>query len=279
MSGVALRVHEHGTAGRPRVIVLHGGPGGAGEATPLAEGLGRWFSVLEPWQRGSGSERLTVARHVADLHEVVIGCGEPRPALVGHSWGAMLALSYAATHPEAAGPLVLVGCGTYDEASRAQIGRTLGDRVDADVEAAFDDLMSVADPARRAQRRHGLIERLYAFEPDDTLPRPTIEIDERAQDETWSDVVRLQAERIEPQRFSAITGPVLMVHGAHDPHPGVMIRDTLRAVMPQLEYRELARCGHTPWIERHARDEFFTVVREWLARHETTGVKRADGDA
>jgi len=29
-----------------------------------------------------------------------------------------------------------------------------------------------------------------------------------------------------------------MLHGAYDPHPGRMIRDTLARVMPQLEYRE-----------------------------------------
>jgi hypothetical protein len=34
--------------------------------------------------------------------------------------------------------------------------------------------------------------------------------------------------------------------------------------MPQLEYREWARCGHYPWIERAARDDFFACLRSWL---------------
>jgi pimeloyl-ACP methyl ester carboxylesterase len=43
-----------------------------------------------------------------------------------------------------------------------------------------------------------------------------------------------------------------------------MIRDSLTPYLPQLEYRELARCGHHPWLERHARETFFRIVREWL---------------
>ncbi len=31
---------------------------------------------------------------------------------------------------------------------------------------------------------------------------------------------------------------------------------------PVLEYRELERCGHYPWLEKAARVEFFSVLRE-----------------
>lgn len=72
------------------VLVLHGGPGAPGSAAGLARALAGTFHVIEPLQRRSGGPSLTVARHVADLAQVVARCEEP-PALVGHSWGAMLA--------------------------------------------------------------------------------------------------------------------------------------------------------------------------------------------
>ena len=107
-----ITVHEHGSSG-PTVIVLHGGPGAPGSAAPLARALAGAFRVLEPWQRPSGKTPLTVARHVADLHQIVTSrCSDMPSALVGESWGAMLALAYAAEHPESAGPIALVGCGT-----------------------------------------------------------------------------------------------------------------------------------------------------------------------
>src|SRR6516164_1631897 len=104
----ALRLRTYGTSG-PVVIVLHGGPADVGGAAPVARGLAAAFRVLEPWQRGSGGTPLTVACHIADLHELMVSRGDgTRPALVGTSWGAMLALAYAAAHPDWAGPLVLV---------------------------------------------------------------------------------------------------------------------------------------------------------------------------
>src|SRR3984893_13643836 len=100
----------------------------------VAKALADSFRILEPFQRGSGSERLTVASHIADLHEVVqCACESAHPALVGSSWGAMLSLCYAAEHPQSAGALVLIGCGTFDRGSRARMQESLHDKKDEEL--------------------------------------------------------------------------------------------------------------------------------------------------
>ncbi|MEE9282254.1 MAG: alpha/beta hydrolase [Myxococcota bacterium] len=239
-----LRTRRYGTSG-PWLVVLHGGPAAAGGAAALARGLADSFRVLEPWQRGSGDEPLAVTRHVADLHELLEArCGAAPPALVGTSWGAMLALAYAAEHPRRPGPIVLVGCGTFDPVARGRLQEILQERMK---EGRQDEALYSFDPV--------------AAEADETPP-----FDERAHTETWNDMVRLQEEGMYPAAFEAIRSPVLMLHGAYDPHPGQMIRDSLLPYLPQLEYREWERCGHYPWLERAVRGEFFAVLREWLAR-------------
>ena len=80
------------------------------------------------------------------------------------------------------------------------------------------------------------------------------------------DMVRLQEEGVYPSAFSAIRSPVLMLHGVYDPHPGQMIRANLESYLPQLEYHEWERCGHSPWNEKFVRDDFFTILHEWLGR-------------
>jgi hypothetical protein len=64
----------------------------------------------------------------------------------------------------------------------------------------------------------------------------------------------------------AIKAPVLMVHGTFDPHPGRLILASLEPYLPQLEYRELERCGHWPWLEKSVSEGFFSLIREWLGR-------------
>jgi len=274
-----LRVREYGRSG-PRVILLHGGPGAMGTLAPVARELAAAFRVLEPLQRRSGGPGggasgqggegapLTVARHVDDLHRVVTGwCGGERPAMLGHSWGAMLALCYAAARPGSARSLVLVGCGTWDRAAREALRAERERRMTPELRARLLGLAAaVPDPDRRLERMGDLFLPVDSVDAVAEPPEPgEVAFDERAYRETWSDMMRLQAEGVYPAVFTAVTGPVLMVHGAGDPHPGRMIEKGLRAFIPHLEYRELDRCGHYPWLERGAREAFFRLVRERLA--------------
>lgn len=274
-----IDVREYAGAG-PEVVVLHGGPAARGSARPMAEALAGAFRVYEPLQRGSGQTGLTVARHVADLHEVIqYHCRGDSPTLVGESWGAMLALAYAAEYPDETGPVVLVGCGTFSEADRAKLQATLAERTTAEMREALDHIAAdVADPMDRMRQQYGVMQPLYdvACLPDNA-PRDMLEhFDADAHRETWNDMLRCQREGIYPQAFAAVRSPVLMIHGDHDPHPGPATRDTLREYMPQLEYVELARCGHRPWQERYARDGFFERLQAWLKIH-TKGEPHTDG--
>lgn len=262
-----MRVREYGSAGA-WVIAIHGGPGAMGGMAPVAQGLADCFRVLEPWQRPSGGEPLTVARHVADLHHLVQArCEGQRPGLVGHSWGAMLALAYAAAHPDEIGPLVLVGCGTFDSAARAQMQAVREARMEGALRAEMARLeREIADPDRRLCAQGRLMMAVDSY--DLASAEMEMEVcDAAAHHETWQDMLRLQAAGVYPALFAAIRSPVLMVHGAADPHPGDRIRDGLMPYLPQLEYHQWARCGHYPWLERAVGDEFFARMGAWLARH------------
>jgi pimeloyl-ACP methyl ester carboxylesterase len=261
---MSLRVRAYGDPSSPTVLVLHGGPGAPGHLEPLARGLAEHFHVLEPLQRGSGPEPLTVARHVADLDELVLSCRDEPPALVGSSWGAMLALAHGAAHPERRCPLVLIGCGTFDHRARKRLQQRIDERMSAQLRERLASLeREIADPDERLAAMGRLISPIFSYDLAVAEPE-SLEYDARAHRETWDDMVRLQDEGLYPASFSAIRAPVLMLHGAFDPHPGTMIRDSLLPFIPQLEYREWERCGHYPWLERAAREEFFAVLIEWL---------------
>ena len=189
-----MRIRTYGTSG-PFVIVLHGGPGAAGYMAPVARGLEGSFRVLEPFQRASGQEPLTVARHVADIHDLVEShCGDARPALVGSSWGAMLALAYAAAHPSQAGPLVLVGCGTFDRRARDRMRANLDERMEESLRRRIERLpQEFPDQNERLRAMGELILPLYSYELATTEQEIDV-CDAQAHHETWQDMIRLQEE-------------------------------------------------------------------------------------
>ncbi len=239
------------------MIVVHGGPGAPGSAGGLAHVLADPARVLEPWQRlGAPYE---VAAHVADLDAVIAAHCERPPIVVGHSWGAMLALAHAAVHPERVAAVVVVCSGTFDLAARDAFRRAM--------HASGVSLVGLS----RADRTDA-IDRIYTFDPLPDDPLDEYEVDERANRETWIDMVKLQEQGYYPAALATITAPVLMVHGENDPHPGELIRASLAPHLPQLEYHELARCGHYPWRERHARAAFAELVRGWIAARAAASV-------
>ena len=265
-----IAVRRLGAKG-PVVLVLHGGPGAPGSARGVARMLSQRFTVFEPLQRRSGSVPLTVEQHVQDLAAVA-----PAPALVvGHSWGAMLGLSFASRHPAAVSKLVLVGCGTYEEAARAHLRESIEQRLVPERRQRVDELQTQLAGATSPGQREAALQEIgvihsaleaYAPVEDDAEQSELLPVDPDGHAETWNDVLRLQKDGVEPRAFSQIHAPVLMIHGDYDLHPGSATRDLLRKYVPHLEYLNLERCGHEPWREQHARDAFAATLCAWLER-------------
>lgn len=112
--GHVLHVQEFGRADGVPALVLHGGPGSG--SSPL---LRRFFDperyrIICPDQRGAGASQPhgetannTTPDLVDDLRALRCELGLTRWLVVGGSWGATLALVYAAAEPDAVSALLL----------------------------------------------------------------------------------------------------------------------------------------------------------------------------
>ena len=102
-----------GGHGQP-VVLCHGGPGLWDYLEDLADLLAGERTAVRYDQRGCGRSGgldgpFTLERAVADLDQLRSTLGVERWAVLGHSWGADLALRYAVAHPERATAVVYVG--------------------------------------------------------------------------------------------------------------------------------------------------------------------------
>ena len=124
IDGTRLHVDERGSADAPPLLYLHGGPGQgcfdfmACQGDPLAKDL----RVIGVDQRGvlysdplPDGATLTEDDLVDDAEALREALGIERWAVLGHSFGARLALRYAAGHPDAV-TTVIFDCPPWDHA-------------------------------------------------------------------------------------------------------------------------------------------------------------------
>ena len=264
MNNNLIQTRHYGSNG-PTVLALHGGPAAPGYMVPVARKLAEHFRVIEPFQRPSSPDQtLSVQQHIDDLHEVIIANCQKPPMIVGHSWGAMLALAYAAAHPDRTAGIVLIGCGTFDTDSRQRMEMIRNERMDATMQQRFEQLkLEYPDPNKRLGAAGRLWQEIDSYDLV-TLGNGVLECDLKAHQETWQDMMDLQAAGVYPAAFTAITSPVLMLHGDYDPHPGDMIRDNLLHYIAHMEYHAWGKCGHYPWLEKAVAADFYGVLTQWL---------------
>ena len=117
-----MHVRNWGGEGRP-VVLLHGLASTSRIWDLTAPLLARDFSVIAVDQRGHGDsgkpdEGYDFASVGGDVAALLEGRGIERPVLVGHSWGADVALELAVARPEMLRGIVFVDGGTIDASAR-----------------------------------------------------------------------------------------------------------------------------------------------------------------
>ncbi|MBI1886723.1 MAG: alpha/beta hydrolase [Chloroflexi bacterium] len=118
LGGLSFHYRHWGGRGRP-VVLLHGLASTSHIWDLTAPLLARRFRVVALDQRGHGESAKPDHGYdfdtvTGDLRAFVAALEFERPVLVGHSWGASVALRYAAGHPDGVPGLVLVDGGVID---------------------------------------------------------------------------------------------------------------------------------------------------------------------
>ena len=247
----------------PPAVCLHGGPGLWDYLAPLAALLDDTFTVVRFDQRGCGRSAgqdgpFTIEQAVDDLDQLRAALGFSRWAVAGHSWGAELALRYAARHPDRAAAVAYiagVGAGNgYKDAHVAELNRRLGA-----ARGRWAALSSVppGDRTPTEEREMCLLQWRTDFSPGpdaaghalalwETRP-PGAVINMAANRGLWQD----RATEDLRQAAARVTCPVTMIFGNDDPRPWTA-SDSLLAALPSASRTVLSDAGHAPWAERPA---------------------------
>lgn len=281
--GTELATWTDGAAGaHPPVVLVHGGPGLWDDLGDLAALLSDQTLVHRFDQRGCGrttprpvpDAQLSVQRSVADLEELRAALdaadgGHERWIVVGHSFGASLALAYASAHPEhvaAVGCLSGSGIGDWRTGFRAERDRRR-EAAGITEELARLGVLGAGGRTREQETRWRTLQWATDFaDTADGLARAgrlaavDLEIEQRANRQLAEDPE--VADDALVAALARIEAPVWFIHGLADPRPVASVA-ALAAHARRGRKRIIEGAGHFPWIERpdRTREALEEVVR------------------
>jgi pimeloyl-ACP methyl ester carboxylesterase len=144
----SLRIHylEWGAANAPPVICVHGYTGSAEAFNALARRLQHRVRIIAPHVRGHGESDWSpegaygYLDQMSDVAALVDRLELEQFALIGTSMGGIIAMAYAAQHPERLRGLVINDIGPDPEAGSQRITGLVGSRPEdfASLEAAME---------------------------------------------------------------------------------------------------------------------------------------------
>ena len=254
----------------PAVVVLHGGPGAHHDyLLPQYDRLARGRTLLYYDQRGGGRSRVghTVPvgwrAHVADL-AALIGQWNIEPAtLLGYSWGGLLALLFAITHPTLVAQLALVCPAPATAADRGRFEAAFAERERArPIVRAREELQASGlrerDPAAYRRRLFELSVAGYFRDPANVKNLTPFRVTERTQREVWDSLGDYDLR----DALRGLTIPTRVFAGRDDPIPLDAAQTTAGCLAADLVVFE--RSGHCPHVEEP--EAFVTALDAWLPK-------------
>ncbi len=246
------------------LAVIHGGPGAAGEMSPVARELCSAFGVLEPIQT-----KPSIKGQIEELRIVLEKYGNPPVILIGFSWGAWLSFIFAANHPALVKKLILVSCGPFEQKYATRVQETRVNRLDEkermELESIYEIFVdpAVKDKSTAFERFGALFSKADAYDP---IKDESESVDFRFDifQGVWKEAEELRRSGKLLELGRCIQCPVVAIHGDYDPHPAEGVKDPLSLILSDFRFILLKNCGHKPWMERQAKNEFYMILKEEL---------------
>jgi proline iminopeptidase len=256
--------------GRP-LIVLHGGPDfDHGYLLPDFDRLADAFRLIYYDQRGRGksaegvrAEDVTMASEVDDLDRVRQHFQLASAAILGHSWGAVLALEYALRHPDRVSHLILMNPAPASAADVSILRRFYLQKLGPDMARQVAIVKTVAyqqgDPEAVSARyrihfkpalaRHEDYEKLmvtmkagFVSQGKEGIVKARA-VEDRLMQDTWE---RTGYDLM--PKLAALKMPSLVIWGDHDFIP-IEIATHIAGAIPNARLVTLKGCGHFAYLE------------------------------
>ncbi len=262
ITGDGCELWTSAPGGGEPILCCHGGPGLWDMFGALD--LGPRFRLIRWDQRGAGRSEprgpYTLERMVADVDAVRGYHGLESVPVLGHSWGAHLALLYALAHPDRVSALIYVSGVGLGHDWHAEFKRNFEAAL-GDGRARWAELRELDPGGREVAVRQWTADFVADGERHaEEMATPWFPVNYEA-NAALGEQMRAVPEPELIAACQALRVPTMIVDGLADNRPRRAV-DSLEAALPVVTRVRLPGVGHLPWLE--APDEFRAAVLGFL---------------
>lgn len=248
-----------------KTAVIHGGPGASGEMAQTAKALAIRRGVLEPLQSAD-----SINGQIEELKKQLEENADIPVTLIGFSWGAWLSFIFAANNPEFVKKLILIGSGPFEEKYAGQVQQTRLNRLSntekREYQAIIQNLSKSLCPQKEPlfERFGRLCLKTDQYEPLENEPEK-IDLSIDIFRGVWPQAAEMRKSGELLKLGEKICCPVTAIHGDYDPHPYEGVKKPLGNILENFRFIMLRKCGHKPWLEKQAKEEFYKILEKELS--------------
>jgi pimeloyl-ACP methyl ester carboxylesterase len=242
------------------VVLVHGGPGAAGELEPLALRLSERFGVIEALQT-----KKSIKEQAEELYSTILKSSNAPVDLIGFSWGAWLSIIVTSQHNTLVRKLILISSGPIEQKYAHQVYSARLGRLKSKDRERFKQIVtelernSIVNTVEAQLELGRILCSTDAFDPI-SAPDEKYELNTEVYQSIWPEASALRESGRLLEMVKHITCPVIAIHGDYDPHPVQGIIEPLSLLLNDFTYHILDSCGHKPWIEKYASKMFYQLL-------------------
>ncbi len=213
---------------------------------------------------------MNINQYTSDIYDILDKEEIQETYIVGHSWGAMLALDFMTKHPSRVRGLILLGASgpslEFVQSMNNEIfSRMTSTEMDS-IQSYFKQLGSTQDSAlqNELQKKVGNMTLSKQFYDPSLLPElmKSGPLNMKINNLIMVDLAK-SGWNLENE-LKELTNPVVIINGEYDPIRKEFVLK-LKDVIKNAEVHYLKECGHYVWIEKP--DETLKIIDDFLSTH------------
>lgn len=167
---------------------------------------------------------------------------------------------FAEKYPEMINNVIMVGSGPLEDKYVSEIGTRRFKNLSEEDSMVFKRLNNNETTDEDMKRIPYILEKSDNYCLENKEKHTADKTDSEMHNKVWREAAKLRTDGELLKCFKNVKSRLYLIQGEYDPHPAKGVTIPLQENGVRCEIHILKKCGHSPFMEKYARGEFYKII-------------------